>query len=107
MKNLKIREKSRKMASVTLSVDNQFKDQLKHFQWINWSEIAKQETRKKLIFEDYMRTKEISEEDWKFCEEIDWHPVDELPLKKEYVEKLKKIRKEKAIKVNSVNDLFR
>ena len=31
------------MASVTLSITDQFKEQLKHFQWVNWSEIAKEE----------------------------------------------------------------
>ena len=95
------------MASVTLSVTDQFKEQLKHFQWVNWSEIAKEETRKKVIFERYMQTREISDEDWKFCEEIDWHPVDELPIKPEYIEKLKKIKKEKSIKVSSVSDIFK
>lgn len=95
------------MVSVTLSVTDEFKEQLKHFQWVNWSEIAKEETRKKLIFEKYMQTKDISDEDWKFCDEIDWHPVDELPVKKEYLEKLDKIRKEKSIKVNSVSDIFK
>ena len=95
------------MASVTLSVTDQFKEQLKHFQWVNWSEIAKEETRKKIIYEKYMQTRKVSDEDWKFCEEMDWHPVDELPLKEEFVEKLKKIRKEKSNKVSSVSDIFK
>jgi len=95
------------MASVTLSVTDQFKEQLKHFQWVNWSEIAKEETRKKLIFEKYLETGEVSDEDWKFCDKIDWHPVDELPLKEEFVQKLKRVKKEKSIKVNSVSDIFK
>jgi len=95
------------MASVTLAITDQFKEQLRHFKWVNWSEIAKEETRKKLIFERYLETKEVSDEDWKFCESIDWHPVDELPIKKEYLEKLKKIKKEKSIKVSSVADIFK
>lgn len=95
------------MVSVTLSITDQFKEQLKHFQWVNWSEIAKEETRKKLIFETYMRTKKVSDEDWKFCDEIDWHPVDELPIRPEYIEKLNRIRKEKGIKIKSVSDIFK
>lgn len=95
------------MVSVTLSITDQFKEQLKHFQWVNWSEIAKEETMKKLIFEKYLKTGEVSEEDWKFCDSIDWHPVDELPIKKEFIEKLKKTKKEKSIKVNSVSDIFK
>lgn len=95
------------MASVTLSVTEQFKEQIKHFAWVNWSEIAREETMKKLIFEKYLQTGEVSDKDWKFCEEIDWHPVDELPLKEEFIEKLKKIKKEKSIKVSSVSDIFK
>lgn len=95
------------MASVTLSVTDGFKEQLKHFNWVNWSEIAKEETRKKLILEKYMQAGKVSDDDWKFCDEIDWHPVDELPLRGEFVEKLRKIKKEKSIKANSVSDIFK
>ncbi len=95
------------MASVTLSVSEQFKEELKHFSWVNWSEIAREETIKKLIFERYIQTGELSDEDWKFCDKIDWHPVDELPLKKEFIEKLKKAKKEKSIRVGSVSDIVK
>ena len=95
------------MTSVTLSISEEFKEQLKHFQWVNWSEIAKEETRKKVIFEKYMQTKDISDDDWKFCEQTDWHPADELPLKQEQIEKLKLAKKEKSIKINSVSDIFK
>lgn len=95
------------MASVTLSVTDQFKEQLKHFQWVNWSEIAKEETRKKLIFEKYIQTGVLSDEDGEFCDMIDWHPVDELPLKEEMIQKLKEAKKEKSIKVSTVAEIFR
>jgi hypothetical protein len=93
------------MASLTLSVSEEFKNQLKRFLWINWSEIAREETMKKLIFENYMKTKDLTDEEWKFCEKIDWHPVDELPLKEEFIKKLKFIRKEKGIKFNNIDEL--
>lgn len=95
------------MTSLTLSVSDEFKDQLKALQWVNWSEIAREEAMKKLIFENYMKTGKITDEEWKFCEKIDWHPVDELPLKEEYVKKLERIKKEKSIKVKSVSDIFK
>lgn len=81
------------MASITLPVSDQFKDQLKKFSWINWSEIAREETMKKIIFENYIKTGKLSDEDWAFCEKIDWHPVDELPLKEEFKKEMEKRKK--------------
>ena len=95
------------MASLTLSVSDELKNKLKAFTWINWSEIAREETMKKLIFENYIKTGSITNEEWKFCEKVDWHPVDELPLKEEFKKELERRKKEKSIKVNSVSDIFK
>ncbi len=81
------------MASLTLSVGEEFKGDLKEFSWINWSEIAREEAMKKLIFEKYIETGKISDEDWEICEDIDWHPVDEFPFKKEFKKELKRRKK--------------
>jgi len=94
------------MASLTLPMDDEFKGQLKQLMWVNWSEIAREEVMKKIIFERYLKTREVTDEEWEFCEKIDWHPVDELPLKKEFVKKLEKIKKEKSIRYNSVDEFF-
>lgn len=93
------------MASLTLSMSDEFKNKLKNFLWINWSEIAREETMKKLIFENYIKTGSITGEEWKFCEKIDWHPVDELPLKEEFKKELERRKKEKGIRFNSVEAL--
>ncbi|MEK6893774.1 MAG: hypothetical protein AABX07_06260 [Nanoarchaeota archaeon] len=93
------------MASLTLSVSEEMRNQLKAFLWVNWSEIAREEAIKKLIFENYIKTGDITDEEWAFCEKIDWHPVDELPLKEEFIKKINKIKKEKSIKFKSVADL--
>jgi len=95
------------MVSITMPISNELKSELKRFSWVNWSEISKEEARKKLIFEKFMKTRKVSDEDNKFCEGIDWHPVDELPLKPSYVKKLQKARKEKSIKFNSIDELFK
>ena len=95
------------MASLTLSVSDEFKNQLKEFLWVNWSEIAREEAMKKLIFENYIKTGSISDEEWEFCEKIDWHPVDELPLKEEFKKEMERRRKEKSIKLKSVSDIFK
>jgi hypothetical protein len=93
------------MASVTLSLSEEFKDQLKKFLWINWSEITREEAIKKLIFEHYLKTGQVSDKEWEFCEKIDWHPVDELPLKEEFIQKMEKIKKEKSIKFKNITEL--
>lgn len=95
------------MASLTLSVSDEFKSQLKAFMWVNWSEIAREEAIKKLIFESYIKTGSISDEEWEFCERIDWHPVDELPLKQEFKKEMERRKKEKSIKIRSVSDIFK
>ena len=95
------------MVSITLSVSEDFKKDIKDFMWVNWSEIAREETIKKLIFENYIKFGKITEEEWRFCEKIDWHPVDELPLKKEFKKMLEKKRKEKGIKFKNIGELRR
>ena len=51
------------MACVTIPVDSSFKERLALFPWINWSEIAREEAMKKMIFE-----KKESLNLWKFNE---------------------------------------
>jgi hypothetical protein len=48
---------------------------------------------KRDIFEQFIKSGELSAEDQEFCDSIDWYPVDELPLREEYVKKLKQIEK--------------
>jgi hypothetical protein len=93
------------MPSLTMSISEEMKNQIKALMWVNWSEIAREEAMKKLIFENYIKTGEITDEEWAFCEKIDWHPVDELPLKEEFIQKVKRIKKEKGTKFKSIAEL--
>jgi len=95
------------MASLTLPINEEIKKNLKMLVWINWSEIAREEAMKKLIFENYMKTGSITDEEWEFCEKIDWHPVDELPIREEHKKEMEKRKKEKSIRFNSVSELFK
>ena len=95
------------MASLTLSVSDEFKNRLKEVLWVNWSEVARKEAMKKIVFENYLKTGRITDEEWKFCEKIDWHPVDDLPLKEEFKRELEKRRKEKSIKLKSISEIFK
>jgi len=93
------------MACITITVDESLKERLSRFPWINWSEIGREEILKRYIFEKYIKTKKLTKEENDFCDRIDWHPVDELPLREEFIEELKKIRKGKFHKYNSIDDL--
>ncbi|MDP4040011.1 MAG: hypothetical protein Q8P57_05530 [Candidatus Pacearchaeota archaeon] len=94
------------MASITMSLSDELKKEIKDLAWVNWSEIAREETMKKLIFENYLKTGDISNEQWTFCEKIDWHPVDELPLKEEFKKEIESRKKEKSIRLNSVEEIL-
>lgn len=78
------------MACITVSVEKPFKERLRSFPWVNWSKIGREELLKRYIFDKYMKTGRITKEEEEFCEKIDWHPVDEFPLKEEFIKKLKK-----------------
>ncbi len=95
------------MATLTLSISDFLRNELKQILWVNWSEVAREESLKKIIFERYIKTGELSNEDWKFCEKIDWHPVDELPLKDEFRRELEERKKGPFIKMKSIGELFK
>ena len=61
---------------------------------------------KKDIFERYKKTRKITNEDWEFCEKIDWHPVDELSPKPDHIRNLKKALKEQSVRFNSISEIF-
>ena len=55
----------------------------------------------------FKQTREITDEDWEFCEQIDWHPVDELPMKESFIKELEESEKGPFIKFNSAKELFK
>jgi len=93
------------MACITISIEKSFKERLARFPWVNWSEIGREEILKRHTFEKYIKTGKLTKEENEFCEKIDWHPVDELHLKEEFIKEMKKIRKEKYHKFNSIKEL--
>lgn len=81
------------MACITVPLGESVRKRMAAFSWVNWSDVGREEVIKREVFERYLRTRKLSKDDERFCEAIDWHPVDELPLKKEFAERLKKIKK--------------
>src|SRR3989338_6695831 len=64
------------------------------------------DARKKEIFANYKKKGSITDEEWEFCKKIDWHPVDELPPKKEHVEELRRrLKDETPVRFDSINEL--
>ncbi len=59
------------------------------------------------IIKRYHQTKEITDEDWEFCEAIDWHPVDELPMKESFIKEIEKAEEETPIKFNSAEEFLK
>ena len=82
------------MAGITMQLDEKLKSEIEHFSWVNWSELAREEVLKKELFERYIKTGKLSKEDQEFCDKIDWHPVDELPLKESFIRDLEQAKKE-------------
>lgn len=97
------------MACITVPMDKSTKEKLEEFPWVNWSEVGREEMLKKDIFERYVKTGEVSEEDWKFCKKIDWHPVDEFSMKESHIKKLKTRLKEESAgkRYNSAEEFFK
>ena len=95
------------MACITVPLENKLKEKMDAYAWVNWSEVGRLEVLKKDILDRYVKTGKLSDKDWEFCRKIDWHPVDELPVKDAHVKRLKAARKEKSIKLKSAAELFR
>jgi len=94
------------MACITVSLDAPLKERVERFSWVNWSEVAKEEILKREMFGRYLKTGELTDADWEFCEKINWHPVDELPLREEYKAKLEERRKGPFKTLKSVSEIF-
>ena len=95
------------MACITIPLKESFKQRISKFSWVNWSDVGREETMKKELFDKYVKAGTLSDEEWKFCEKIDWHPVDELPLKEEFKKEMERRKKEKSIKLKSVSEIFK
>jgi len=92
------------MACITVPVLESFKKRMAVFSWVNWSEAAREEALKREIFDRFVKTRKLSKEDEEFCERIDWHPVDELPLKESFIKELEEARKEPSGKPMTVEE---
>lgn len=77
------------MACITVSEEEAFRERMAIFPWVNWSKVGREELLKRVIFEKYIKTGKLSDDEEEFCEKINWEPIDELELREEYAKKIK------------------
>ncbi len=95
------------MVSITFSLDDKLFSIIERFSWVNWSKVGREKLRKRRIFEEFIKTGELSAKDQEFCDKIGWDPLDELKLREEYVEKLKAVAKKPAGKPMTIEEFNR
>jgi hypothetical protein len=94
------------MASLIVPLEDSVRERMGHFGWVNWSYVAQEACAKRRIFEGFLKTRKLSKEDSEYCEKIDWHPVDWLPLKEEFIKSIIEAEKEEGIPINDLSELF-
>lgn len=97
--------------NMTLSIPKEVEKEIKNRPYIKWTEIARDAIRreaidlkKKELFEKYVKKQKINDEEYLFMENIDWHPVDELKIKKEVIDELRKSKKLSSKKIKEIFD---
>lgn len=100
--------------NVTLSVSGALEEAVRGHKEIKWTEIARkamgeeaERLRKLEALGKYLDKKPISREEWGWMEKADWHPVDEMKYKPEFVKQALKAAKGKTIKVKNIGELLK
>ena len=101
------------MANLTLSMPADVSEQMKSYSEIKWSEIARSAILEKIIhlrklelLRKYVDKEPFSDSDLRWMDENDWHPVDERPMKPEYIKSLKAAMKAPT-KKTTIDELFK
>jgi len=94
------------MVSLSFNIEDDAFKALDNFNWVVWSEIARIECRKQTILKKYLVDRKLSASDMAFCDESDWHPVDELPLKKSFVDSMKRKPHYRKVSDKELNKLL-
>lgn len=101
------------MTNVTLYLPDPVKSEMDQYSEIRWSEVVRQavieklrELRKLGLLRKYVEKEPFTDEDLKWMDENDWHPVDENQMNLSFVKDVEKSGKGKFVKVRSVDELF-
>ena len=61
---------------------------------------------KQALMKKYSKKESFTQEELDWMEETDWHPVDEMGLKPQFIKKLEEAEKRKSIKGKTIEELF-
>ena len=95
------------MVSITFPLDDKVFSVMARFPWVNWSSVSKEGLTRKRIFNEFIKTGELSEEDEEFCERTGWDPLDEMKVRGEFIRELKEAEDEpmgKAMTLEEFNE---
>ncbi len=100
--------------NITLSVSGELEKLIRKHPEIKWTELARrsmlseaEKLQKLEILRKFVDKEPLSGEDFDWMEGHDWHPVDEMELKPEFVKESQRISKEgKFRRVKSISELF-
>ena len=100
--------------NITLSVSGELEKMIKEHPEIKWTELARkgmitelERMQKMNILKKMVEKEKFTEQEIKWMDEHDWHPVDEMELKPEFVKKIQARNMNKCIKVNNIKDIFK
>jgi len=94
------------LVSITFSLEDRLFSALRRFPWVNWSEVAREKTMKREIFERFIAG-ELTEKDDEFCERTGWDPLDEMEVREEFIKELKEAENEPSGKPMTLEEFDR
>ena len=87
--------------NITLSVSGELEKLIKKHPEIKWTELARkgmiseaEKLQKLELLRKFVDKEQLSGEDFEWMDKNDWHPVDEMEFKPEFVKKSLRISKE-------------
>jgi hypothetical protein len=101
------------MTNITLYVPENVKKEMDTHSDISWSDVVRQailskinELRKLTLLRKYVEKEPFSDDDLRWMDDNDWHPVDERQMSLSFVKDVQNQSKGRFIKARSVSEIF-
>lgn len=100
--------------NVTLSVSGKLMEGMRRHSSVKWTEVAREAMARELerlmkaeLLQKFLHKERFSQFEEEWMEEHDWHPVDEMQLKPEFIKRVQASRKEHSKKIKNVSELLK